>query len=71
MEALAAAPDDKKPEAMKAAEEAAARQKAALAAVNAANEQLKNANNVAQPRDIVDIIVSEPITIRVLPAETK
>ncbi|HET6425689.1 MAG TPA: serine protease [Planctomycetaceae bacterium] len=71
MDAVAAAPDDKKPEAMKAAEEAAARQKAAAAALNAANEQLKNANNVAQPRDIVDIVVSEPITIRVLPAETK
>lgn len=70
-EAVVAAPDDKKPEAMKAAEEAAARQKAAAAALAAANEQLKNANNVATPRDIVDIVVSEPITIRVLPAETK
>ncbi len=70
-EAVAASPDDKKAEAMNAAEEATARQKTAAAALTAANEQLKNANNVAQPRDIVDIVVSEPITIRVLPAETK
>ncbi len=70
-ESVAATPDDKKPEAMKAADEATARQKAAAAALTAANEQLKNATNVAQPRDIVDIVVSEPITIRVLPAESK
>lgn len=70
-EAVATTPDDKKNEAMKAAEEATVRQKAAAAALTAASEQLKNATNVAQPRDIVDIVVSEPITIRVLPAESK
>lgn len=70
-EAVAGSPDDQKAAAMKAADEATARQKAAQAALAAANEQLKNANAVAQPRDIVDIVVSEPITIRVLPAELK
>lgn len=71
MEAVSAVPDDKKPEAMKAVEDATARQKAAAAALKAADDQLKNANNVAQPRDIVDIVVSEPVMIRVLPAESK
>ncbi len=71
MEAVAETPDDKKPDAMKAAEQATARQKVAAAALTAADAQLKNANAVAQPRDIVDIVVSEPITVRVLPAESK
>jgi hypothetical protein len=37
----------------------------------AASEQLKKATDAAQPRDIVDIIVTEPIAIRIKPAETK
>ena len=41
------------------------------AAVAAAVEKLKQATQVAQPRDIVDIVVSEPIAIRVKPAGTK
>ncbi len=47
------------------------RQKVAVAELAAATEQLKKANEVAQPRDIVDIVVSEPIAIRVQPAEPK
>jgi hypothetical protein len=37
----------------------------------AATERLKTAVEAAKPRDIVDILVSEPIAIRVLPAEKK
>lgn len=48
-----------------------ARQKAAAAALAAADQTLKNATTTAQPTDIVDIVVSEPIAVRVLPAETK
>jgi hypothetical protein len=48
-----------------------AKQKAAAAALAAATERLKTAVEAAKPRDIVDILVSEPIAIRVLPAEKK
>jgi hypothetical protein len=58
-------------EAAQAAEGVAERQKAAEAALAAAKERLKQATAVAQPRDIVDIVVSEPIAIRVKPAESK
>lgn len=69
--AVEAAPPEKQPEARQAAEAAAARQKAAAAALTAATERLKQATAVAQPKDIVDIIVSEPIAIRIQPAESK
>ncbi|MDB5387525.1 MAG: hypothetical protein JWM11_3171 [Planctomycetaceae bacterium] len=65
------APVDKKPEADKAVAAIAERQKAATAALAAAAEQLKQVTATAQPRDIVDIVVSEPIAIRVKPAGTK
>lgn len=64
-EAAAAATPDVKPEAAKAVEAATAKQKAATAAVAAAAEKIKQATAAAQPRDIVDIVVSEPIKIRV------
>jgi hypothetical protein len=51
--------------------EAAAKQKAAAAALAAANEQLKQATAAAAPKDIADIVVTEPIAIRIKPAETK
>ncbi len=54
-----------------AAEMIAARQKAAVAALAAAADQVKKANDASQPKDIVDIVVSEPIAIRVKPAEKK
>ena len=50
---------------------AATKQKSAQATLALATEQLKKANDVAKPNDIVDIVVSEPITIRVKPAEKK
>ncbi len=45
--------------------------KAADAKVAAAAKQLAAAKTAAAPKDIVDIIVSVPIKIRVQPAETK
>jgi hypothetical protein len=67
-----AAPAGRNAEADKAALEAVATKRKALAAVlAAAAEQLKNATATAQPRDIVDIVVTEPIAIRVKPAESK
>ena len=45
--------------------------KAAKDALAATNDQLKKAGEAAQPKDIVDIVVSEPIAIRVKPTEAK
>ncbi|MFN0056475.1 MAG: serine protease [Planctomycetales bacterium] len=71
MEAAQAAPDASKPEAEKLVAQAAARHKAAAAALTAAADRVKKATETAAPRDIVDIVVSEPVAIRVLPAEKK
>lgn len=71
VEAAKSATSEKKPEADKAVEMATARQKVAAAAVVTAADKLKKATETAQPRDIVDIVVSEPIAIRVNPAEKK
>jgi hypothetical protein len=68
---LQAAAADKKADAQKPVDAALAQQKVAAAAVAAATEQLKQATQRAQPQDIVDIVVSEPIVIRVNPAGTK
>ncbi|MBI3866672.1 MAG: serine protease [Planctomycetia bacterium] len=70
-EAAQAASAADKAEADKAAGVAAAKQKAAAAALAAAVERVKQATAAAAPRDIVDIVVSEPISIRVKPAEKK
>lgn len=71
VEAAKSATSEKKPEVDKAVEMATARQKVAAAAVAAAADKVKKTTQVAQPRDIVDIVVSEPIAIRVNPAEKK
>ena len=71
VEAAKSATSEKKPEVDKVVEMATARQKVAAAAVAAAADKVKKATQVAQPRDIVDIVVSEPIAIRVNPAEKK
>ncbi|WP_145199910.1 PPC domain-containing protein [Thalassoglobus polymorphus] len=47
------------------------KQKANAAALKVAQQQLKSATAKAKPKDIVDIVVSTPITIRVNPAEKK
>jgi hypothetical protein len=62
------APDDQKGEVDQAARVAAEKQKSAAATVVAANQRLKAATAKSQPKDIVDIIVSTPIRIRVKPA---
>jgi hypothetical protein len=33
--------------------------------------QVKQATDRAQPQDIVDVLVTEPVILRVLPTETK
>jgi len=45
--------------------------KAATATQRACSERLKKATEAAKPRDLVDIVASQPITIRVKPAEKK
>jgi hypothetical protein len=69
-EAAMVASDDQKAEAEKAAQDAVAKHKSAEAVVAAADKRLKSAIAKAKPKDIVDIIVSNPIIIRVKPAET-
>ena len=63
------ASDEEKAAIEKTAKEAAANQKLAVAAVTAAEKQLKAATTKAAPKDIVDIVVSTPIRIRVKPVE--
>ncbi len=60
-----------KTEAEKSLAAVTAEKKAADAAVAAAEKRVAAAKSQANPKDIVDIIVSEPIKIRVQPAETK
>lgn len=65
---VTSAPEGEKQEAQTAAKNATDQQKAAEAAVTAAEKQLKAATTKAAPKDIVDIVVSQPIKIRVVPA---
>ena len=69
--AVKAATAEEKPQADKAAAASAERLKQAEAAVTAAEAKLKAATATATPKDIVDIVVSRPIRIRVHPAEAK
>lgn len=68
-EAAKTAPEEQKAAVEVEAKAALAKQKAADAAVKAADVKLKAATKKAAPKDIVDIIVSEPISIRVVAAE--
>lgn len=68
-ETAKAAMDEQKAEIEKTAQAVAQKLKQAEAAVKAAQAQLTAATNRAKPKDIVDIVVSNPISIRVLPAE--
>lgn len=70
-EEAAAAPVERKEAANQAVAEANAKLKAAKDSLAAKETQLKQVTEAAKPRDIVDIVVSEPITICVKPAETK
>lgn len=70
-EASKTAPPAKKAEVDKACKAMEAKQKVAVAALAAATDQAKRAAAAAEPKGIVDIVVSEPIVLRVLPAEKK
>jgi hypothetical protein len=70
-EAAQTVPAELKAAADQSAQDAASKQKAADAAVVVAEKILKNATAIATPKDIVDIVVSAPISIRVKPAEKK
>ena len=63
------APADKKAEAENAANAAAQRQQSAEAAKVAAVQRTKAATDAAIPTDTVDIVVSEPVRIRIEPAD--
>jgi hypothetical protein len=67
----AAAPAEKQGEAGKALTDATAKKQAADAGVVATAARLKAAIEQATPRDTVDIVLSEPIAIRVKSAEAK
>lgn len=69
-EAEAAAPPEKE-QAAKALAAMTAKMKAAADALTATKQQMEKAKAAAQPKDIADIVVCEPVTIRVLPGETK
>ena len=62
---------DQKADSEKVRDELAARLKAAQEQLAAAEKQVKQTTDAAKPTDIVDIIVSEPVAIRVKPAEAK
>ena len=64
-------PVEKKSAAEQAVQDAVQKKKAADAAVAAAEKRLNAATAIAKPKDIVDIVVSTPISIRVKPAEKK
>lgn len=70
-EAVTAAEFAHKRAQQQAAEASTDSKQAAEAAVAAAAKRLADAKRQSQPKDIVDIIVSEPIAIRIKPAETK
>ena len=61
----------KKTQATEALTAVTARMKAATDAQTASKQLMEKAKAAAQPQDIADIVVSEPVTVRVLPGETK
>jgi hypothetical protein len=66
-----AAPPAKKERMAKTLAAVGAKMKAATTALTTAQQQLEKAKAAAQPRDVADIIVCEPVTIRVKPVEKK
>ncbi|QDT41904.1 hypothetical protein Pan241w_19840 [Gimesia alba] len=68
-DAAKTAPDAQRKNAETAAKAAAEKAKMAQAGIATADKQLKSATAKAKPKDIVDIIVSTPVTIRVNPAK--
>ena len=70
-DAVNTAPAEKRAEAELAAKAADEKLKAAEAAKTAAVNKVKAVTAEAAPKDIADILVSEPIRVRVLPVEKK
>lgn len=68
-EQVQVASESSKAQAEQALAAAVARQQSTAAALQAAAEKLKQATAQAAPKDTVDILVSEPISIRVKPVE--
>ena len=68
-EAAKSAAAEQKADADKALEAAIAKQKANQALLAVVSARMKKASDTAQPNDLVDIVVSEPISIRVKPME--
>lgn len=69
--AVESSSEEQKAAAEKVRTDLAARLNAAQDQLTAAEKQLSQATETAKPTDIVDIIVSEPVAIRVKPAEAK
>ena len=69
--AMKTAPPAKKAEMDKACKVVETKHKVAVAALASAEEKVKQATIAAEPKGIVDIVVSEPIAIHVQPAEAK
>lgn len=69
--AAAAAPPEKKAEMTKALASMSAKMKVATDSLTARKAELQKLAEAAKPRDIVDIVVCEPFSIRVLPGEKK
>jgi hypothetical protein len=65
------APAAKKDQMVKAVATVNAKMKAATDALNVTKGQLEKAAQNAKPKDIADIVVSEPIMIRVKPGVKK
>lgn len=65
------APAEKKELMTKELATTSAKMKAATNTLTAMQDRLKRAKDAAQPRDIADIFVCEPFTLRVLPVEKK
>jgi hypothetical protein len=66
-QALASSPVEKKSEVEQVIASLNMQKQTADAAFNAASNHLKNVTAQAAPRDTAEIVISEPITIRVLP----
>jgi len=68
-QSLAAAPADKKSEAEAMLADWNAKKTVADTAVSAAKAKLKTVTDQAAPRDTAEIVISEPMTIRILPKD--
>jgi len=68
---IASASEDEKSKLQRKLEAALDQEKKDAARVKSATNRVKTATSAAKAKDIVDIVVSEPIRIRVHPRESK